>query len=162
MCAAWHCRTTRMTNGDREQHDQARLARWSTAAAMGDEVSPVELLFDLVFVFAISQLSHHLLDHLTWRGALETGALLMAVFGIWALTSFGASMPGISRRAEIGALFAVLVLGLFFNAGLTQAFEDAPWLFAAPFLVSNIGIDFFYLFAATSPLLRQHAVSMLA
>lgn len=162
MCTAWHFGTTRMTNGNREQHDQARLARWSTAAAMGDEVSPVELLFDLVFVFAISQLSHHLLDHLTWRGALETGALLMAVFGIWALTSFGASMPGISRRAEIGALFAVLVLGLFFNAGLTHAFEDAPWLFAAPFLVSNIGIVFFYLFAATSPLMRQHAVSMLA
>jgi low temperature requirement protein LtrA len=147
-----------MTNGNREQHDQARPARWSTAAAMGDEVSPVELLFDLVFVFAISQLSRHLLDYLTWRGA---GVLLMAVFGIWSLTSFGASMPGISRRAEIGALFAVLVLGLFFNAGLTQAFEDAPLLFAAPFLVSNIGIDFFYLFAATSPLLRRHAVSML-
>ena len=146
MCAACHCGTTRMTNGNREQHDQARLARWSTAAAMGDEVSPVELLFDLVFVFAISQLSHHLLDHLTWRGALETGVLLMAVFGIWALTSFGASMPGITRRAEIGALFAVLVLGLFFNAGLTHAFEDTPWLFAAPLLVSNIGIVFFYLF----------------
>jgi low temperature requirement protein LtrA len=65
MCAAWHFRTTRMRNGNREQHDQARPARWPTAAAMGDEVSPVELLFDLVFVFAISQLSHHLLDHLT-------------------------------------------------------------------------------------------------
>jgi hypothetical protein len=29
-----------------------------------EEVSPLELLFDLVFVFALSQLSHHLLDNL--------------------------------------------------------------------------------------------------
>ena len=49
---------------------------------MGDEVSPVELLFDLAFVFAISQLSHHLPGHLTWRGALETGVLPMAASGI--------------------------------------------------------------------------------
>ncbi len=29
-------------------------------------VTPLELFFDLVFAFAISQLSHHLLIHLTW------------------------------------------------------------------------------------------------
>jgi low temperature requirement protein LtrA len=32
-----------------------------------DAVSPLELFFDLVFVFAVSQLSHHLLDHLSCR-----------------------------------------------------------------------------------------------
>ncbi|MEV5003944.1 low temperature requirement protein A [Nocardioides sp. LML1-1-1.1] len=37
-----------------------------------DEVSPLELFFDLVFVFAVSQLSHHLLKHLDVRGAGET------------------------------------------------------------------------------------------
>jgi low temperature requirement protein LtrA len=37
-----------------------------------EAVSPLELFFDLVFVFAVSQLSHHLLDHLSWRGAAET------------------------------------------------------------------------------------------
>jgi hypothetical protein len=34
-----------------------------------DAVSPLELFFDLIFVFAVSQLSRPLLDHLTWRGA---------------------------------------------------------------------------------------------
>lgn len=37
-----------------------------------DAVKPLELFFDLVFVFAISQLSAHLLEHLTWRGVAET------------------------------------------------------------------------------------------
>jgi hypothetical protein len=38
-----------------------------------DAVSPLELFFDLVFVFAVSQLSHHPLEHLTWRGAADGG-----------------------------------------------------------------------------------------
>jgi hypothetical protein len=35
-----------------------------------------ELFFDLVFVFAVTQLSHTLLAHLTWREALQVGLLL--------------------------------------------------------------------------------------
>ena len=39
----------------------------------GYGVSTLELFFDLVFVFAITQVSHLLLEHLDWRGALEAG-----------------------------------------------------------------------------------------
>jgi low temperature requirement protein LtrA len=46
-------------------------------------VGPLELFFDLVFVFAVSQLSDHLLTHLNWRGAGETAILLVAVFSVW-------------------------------------------------------------------------------
>ena len=42
------------------------------------EVTPLELFFDLVFVFGISQLSHHWLEHLTWRGTAEVVVLLLA------------------------------------------------------------------------------------
>jgi low temperature requirement protein LtrA len=62
-----------------------------------DAVSTLELFFDLVFVFAVSQFSHHLLDHLTWRGAAETLVLLIAVFGIWSGTSFEATLLHIAR-----------------------------------------------------------------
>jgi low temperature requirement protein LtrA len=48
-------------------------------------VTPLELFFDLVYVFAVTQLSHRLLDHLTVRGALETLMLLLAVWGAWIL-----------------------------------------------------------------------------
>ena len=43
-------------------------------AAPGEEqeVTKIELFFDLIYVFAISQLSEYLLENLTWRGALET------------------------------------------------------------------------------------------
>jgi low temperature requirement protein LtrA len=42
------------------------------------EVRPIELFFDLVYVLAVTQIAHYLLDHLTLRGAGETLMLLVA------------------------------------------------------------------------------------
>jgi len=41
-----------------------------------------------VFVFAVTQLSHGLLAHLTPLGALQTGLLMMAVWWVWIYTSW--------------------------------------------------------------------------
>ena len=51
-------------------------------------VTYVELFFDLVFVFAITQLSHTLLEHLSLGGLLQTTLLLMAVWWVWIYTSW--------------------------------------------------------------------------
>src|SRR4249920_1350173 len=42
-----------------------------------------ELFFDLVYVFAVTQLSHHLLADLSWSGAAETVFMLVAVYWAW-------------------------------------------------------------------------------
>jgi hypothetical protein len=61
----------------------------------GDEISPVELIFDLAFVFAVSQLSRHLRQEVNWRRAGETAVLLAAVFSVSADTTFEATLiPG--------------------------------------------------------------------
>ena len=52
------------------------------------QVTPLELFFDLVFVFAVTQLSHRLLDHLTVSNALETLLLLLAVWRAWVDTTW--------------------------------------------------------------------------
>ncbi len=39
-----------------------------------------ELFFDLVYVFAVTQLSHHLLADITWSGAAETAFMLVALY----------------------------------------------------------------------------------
>lgn len=46
-------------------------------------VGYAELFYDLVFVFAITQVSHHLLYHYTPAGALETALLFLAVWWVW-------------------------------------------------------------------------------
>jgi low temperature requirement protein LtrA len=48
----------------------------------------IELFFDLVYVFAITQLSHFLLAHPTVRGALQAGLLLAMVWTVWAYTTW--------------------------------------------------------------------------
>jgi hypothetical protein len=47
------------------------------------------LFFDLLFGFAVSQLSHHPREHLPGRGFVETLGLL-AIFAVWAYTSWAA------------------------------------------------------------------------
>ena len=43
-------------------------------------VTPLELFFDLVFVFALTQVTGFLTNHLTWAGMLQ-GTALLAVCG---------------------------------------------------------------------------------
>ena len=47
-----------------------------------------ELFFDLVYVFAVTQLSHHLLDDLSWATAAETAFMLVALYWAWNYTTW--------------------------------------------------------------------------
>jgi low temperature requirement protein LtrA len=50
------------------------------ARSAAESVTNIEVFFDLVYAFAVTQLSHYLLDHATLAGALQT-ALLLAI--VW-------------------------------------------------------------------------------
>ena len=45
--------------------------------------TPLELFFDLVFVFAFTQVTSFLSDHLTWVGVLQGAALLAVLWWAW-------------------------------------------------------------------------------
>src|SRR6516164_2409738 len=51
-------------------------------------VTNAELLFDLVFVFAVTQVSHFLLSRFTATGAVETALLFLAVWWVWVFTAW--------------------------------------------------------------------------
>lgn len=42
-------------------------------------VGPVELFFDLVYVFAIIQITHLLVEHLSWPGFVQTAIIFAAI-----------------------------------------------------------------------------------
>src|SRR3712207_1337029 len=46
-------------------------------------VTPLELFFGLVFVFALTQVTGFLADHLTWAGMLQGAALLAVLWWAW-------------------------------------------------------------------------------
>src|SRR5687767_5359638 len=83
--------------GHSDDRTAMTLAPDEPASDHKHEVAPLELLFDLVFVFAVSQLSQHLLTHLSWRGAAETLVLMLGVFAVWLYTSWAATVMTTDR-----------------------------------------------------------------
>ncbi len=120
------------------------------------EVTPLELFFDLVFVFAVSQLSHHLLTHLSWRGAAETLVMLLAVFAVWFTTSWSATMIRADQSRTRWLVLAVMLLGLFMNASVTRAFTTSGWAFVVPLLLIQLGRTVWTLVNSTDAVLREH------
>jgi low temperature requirement protein LtrA len=123
------------------------------------EVSPLELFFDLVFVFAVSQLSHHLLSHLSWLGLAETLVLLRAAYTVWFTTSWSATIIPAGQARTRWMMLAVTLLGLFMNAAITRAFSNSAvsgWAFVAPFLLAQIGRTVWTLVNAPNAVFRDH------
>ncbi len=67
---------------------------------------PVELFFDLAFVFAFSQLVAHLVHHPTWGGALEAGLLFLVLWFAWSVFTWAANAVQGNAR-EVRAIFLV-------------------------------------------------------
>lgn len=109
-----------------------------------------------MFVLAIGQLTHHLIERLTWRGGVETFVMLVAVCGVWAFTTFEASLLDIERQGTKAITIVVMGLGLFMNAGIDHAFEAGPWLFGLPMLLALIAPGIYAAVSAPTSHLRQH------
>ena len=120
------------------------------------EVTPLELLFDLVFAFALSELSQHLLTHLSWRGTAETLVMLLAIFAAWFTTSWSATMIRADQSRTRWLVLAVMLVGLFMNASVTMAFTTSGWAFVIPLLLIQLGPTVWTLVNSTNVVLRDH------
>jgi low temperature requirement protein LtrA len=110
-------------------------------------VTYVELFFDLVFVFAVTQLSHGLLHHLTPLGAVETGLLMMAVWWVWIYTSWITNWLDPERGPVRLMLFVLMAAGLVLSASIPTAFGERGPTFAAAFVFMQVGRSLFMLWA---------------
>jgi low temperature requirement protein LtrA len=103
------------------------------------DVTPLELFFDLVYVFAIGQLSHHLADHVDLRTGAETAVLALAVFYAWYMVAWGANWldpdPLAVRVSLVGLMFASLLM----SVAIDDAFDDLAWLFVTGYLLLQVG-----------------------
>lgn len=111
------------------------------------KVGFVELFFDLVFVFAITQVSHLLLAHLTPLGTLEAAILLAAVWWVWIDTSWITNWLDVERGPVRLMLFALMAAGLIMSTSLPEAFGDKGLVFACAFAAMQVGRSLFTLWA---------------
>ncbi len=107
----------------------------------------VELFFDLVFVFAITQISHTLLAHLTWLGALQAAIVLGAVWWAWIDTSWITNWLDPERPLVRVMLFGLMAAGLVLSTSLPEAFGEKGLVFAIAFAALQIGRGLFTLWA---------------
>jgi low temperature requirement protein LtrA len=56
--------------------------------ALEQRATTLELFYDLVFVFAVTQVSHLLLDHLSWEGVGQSALVLLVVWWSWNYTTW--------------------------------------------------------------------------
>src|SRR5215204_6028709 len=102
-------------------------------------VTPLELFFDLVFVFALTQVTGFLTHHLTWLGMLQAATLLTVLWASWAsyswLTNAVPAEEVISARLVIFAATAAMFVA---SLAVPGAFGHYGVLFGSAYLVVQL------------------------
>ncbi|CAK08198.1 hypothetical protein ELG83_11760 [Rhizobium leguminosarum] len=118
-------------------------------SASGNKVTFLELFFDLVFVFSISQLSHALAAHYTPLGAAEAALMTFAVWWVWIFTAWVTNWLDPDKMPVRGMLVALMMLGLLLSASIPEAFGDKGLLFAGAYVAMQVGRSLFTTYAMT-------------
>ncbi len=104
----------------------------------GQRVTPLELFFDLVVVFAITQVTTFLSRNPTWGGLLRGLLLLSALWWLWSgyawLTNTLDPEEGVVRLAVLAAIAAMLVVSL----AAPRAFGRDGVIFGVAYLVVRL------------------------
>ena len=126
-------------------------------------VTYAELFFDLVFVFAVTQISHTLLGRFTPLGALQTTLLFLAVWWVWVYTSWITNWLDPELTPVRVLLFLLMLGGLVLSTSIPKAFESRGLWFALAYAAMQVGRTIFLL-VSTPPsrtLARMNAVRIL-
>jgi low temperature requirement protein LtrA len=140
------------------------VSRFARPAAEGQRATTLELFYDLVFVFAITQISHLLLEHLTWEGVGQSLVTLLAVWWSWNYTTWVTNELDpesiVVRLLLIGLMLASLLMAI----AIPEAFGDRALLFAGAYVAIQVGRHLFLTFAAADrgTIERERAASILA
>jgi low temperature requirement protein LtrA len=102
-------------------------------------VTPVELFFDLVFAFAITQLSALLRAQVTPLGSLHTLMLFGAVWWVWIYTAWATNWLDPLARPVRLMLLALTLGGLVMAAAIPQAFAGHGAAFAVSYSAMQTG-----------------------
>ncbi len=106
-------------------------------------VSFIELFFDLVFVFAVTQVSHVLIEHPDVTALLHTVILTTAVWWVWINTTWSINWLNPEDGWVRGLIVAMMLLGLLMSTAIPDAFGDRAMLFAVPLIVLEAGRSLF-------------------
>lgn len=102
-------------------------------------VTYAELFFDLVFVFAVTQISHTLLGRFTPLGVLQVTLLFLAVWWVWVYTSWITNWLNPEMTPVRLLLFLMMLGGLVLSTSIPTAFEVRGLSFAVAYAAMQVG-----------------------
>ena len=102
-------------------------------------MTTVELFFDLVYVFAITQLSHLVIDDLSIGGLAQAAFLLAVVWWAWINTTWMTNWFDPTSPTVRTVLTGVMLASLLVAAALPLAFGANALLFAASYVALQVG-----------------------
>src|SRR4051812_11471550 len=112
--------------------------RVSTRAEGEERVTPLELFFDLVFVFAITQVTGLVSANPTWTGVAEGIVVLGLLWWSWTayawLTGTVDPEEGVIRLSIFGAMGAMMIASL----AVPHVFGDDAWLFVVAYIAVRV------------------------
>lgn len=113
--------------------------------------APLELFYDLVFVFAVTQVSHLLLEHLSWAGAGQAALVLLAVWWSWNFTTWTTNELDPESNPVRLLLIGLMLASLLMAIAIPDAFGEHGLLFAGAYVTIQVGRHVFVTFAAARP-----------
>ena len=108
-------------------------------------VTYAELFFDLVFAFAVTQISHTLLGRFTPLGAMQTTLLLLSVWWTWVYTAWITNWFNPELTPVRVLLFLLMLGGLVLSTSIPAAFESRGLWFALAYAGMQVGRTSFWL-----------------
>jgi low temperature requirement protein LtrA len=139
-----------------------RFAR-RTDTGLEQGSTSLELFYDLVFVFAVTQVSHLLLDDVSWRGAGHAALALLVVWWAWNYTTWVTNELDPEASVVRLLLIALMLLTLLLAIAIPGAFGDRALLFAGSYVAIQVGRHAFLAFvtAERGSLERERAERIL-
>ena len=119
------------------------LIRVRAGAGERQRVTNIELFFDLVFVFAVTQLSHYLLGHRSFAGAAQAALLLAMVWLLWAYTTWVTNWFDPEKIPVRLLLLALMLISLVMSAALPDAFAASGLIVGGAYAVMQVGRSLF-------------------
>ena len=122
-------------------------------------VSWAELFFDLVFVFAVTEVSTLLEADHSWGGALRALVVFVPIYWAWVGVAIQTNVRDMSTPALRIGMFAVALAGLFMALAVPDAYGDRALLFALSYWAARLVLGF-ALFSREGWRINPYTVSM--
>jgi low temperature requirement protein LtrA len=142
--------------------DVAPLANEPTVEEEERKTSYLELFFDLVFVFAFTQVTSLILEDTSPQGFARAALVLAMVWWAWSAYAWMTNAIDIENTVTRLLIFAAMAAGFFMALAVPQAFQDEAAWFAVAYFVVRILNSALYMWGVRSDAGQLRAIARLS